>query len=159
GVASNHFPPGEAQPILIVADSAQADAVVAAVDGVEGVVRAHAVGTTDDEKLTKIMVTSEYGPSTAQSLDQITELREAVHAVPGADAVVGGAVATDLDARAGNQQDLLMIAPLVLAVSLLVLIILLRSIVAPVLLLAGNLASAVAAIGAGAWLSRMLFDQ
>jgi len=35
----------------------------------------------------------------------------------------------------------------------------LRSLVAPVLLLLVNLASAVAAIGAGAWLSRVLFGQ
>jgi len=158
-VLSAHFPPGEAQPILIVADSAASDAVVDAVEGVEGVVRANPVGETYDGELTEIMVTSEYAPSTPRSLDQISELRDAVHAVPGADAVVGGAVATDLDARAGNQRDLLLVAPLVLGVSLLVLIVLLRSLVAPVLLLIVNLASALAAIGAGAWLSRMLFGQ
>ncbi|MBX3194298.1 MAG: MMPL family transporter [Microbacteriaceae bacterium] len=158
-VLSDHFPPGEAQPIFIVANSAEADAVVAAANDVEGVVRAHPAGTTDDEALTKVMVTSEYAPSTEESLNQITELRDAVHQLPGADAVVGGAVATDLDARAGNQQDLWLIAPLVLAVSFLVLMILLRSLIAPVLLLLVNLASAVAAIGAGAWLSRVLFGQ
>ena len=158
-VLSAHFPPGEAQPILIVADSAASDAVVEAAADVEGVVRANPVGETDDGQLTEIMVTSEYAPSTPRSLDQISALRVAVHAVPGADAVVGGAVATDLDARTGNQRDLLLVAPLVLGVSLLVLIVLLRSLVAPVLLLAVNLASALAAIGAGAWLSRMLFGQ
>lgn len=158
-VLSQHFAPGEAQPILIVADSAAAAEVVTAASDVEGVVRAHPAGVTDDGSLTKIMVTSEYAPSTERSLNQIAELRDAVHAVPGADALVGGAVATDLDARAGGEQDLLLIAPLVLAVCLLVLIMLLRSLVAPVLLLAVNLASALAAIGAGAWLSRVLFDQ
>lgn len=156
---SDHFPPGEAQPIFIVSNSAEADAVVAAANDVEGVVRAHPAGITDDMSLTKIMVTSEYAPSTEESLAQITELRDAVHKLPGADAVVGGAVATDLDARAGNQQDLWLVAPLVLAVSFLVLLILLRSLIAPVLLLAVNLASSVAAIGAGAWLSRVLFGQ
>lgn len=158
-VLSDHFPPGEAQPIFIVADSAESDAVVTAVKDVEGVVRAHPIATTDDGALTKIMVTSEYAPSTERSLNQITELRDAVHAVPNADAAVGGAVATDVDARAGNQRDLLLIAPLVLAVSLLVLIFLLRSLAAPVLLLIINLASALAAIGTGAWLSRMLLGQ
>jgi len=64
-----------------------------------------------------------------------------------------------VDARAGNQQDLWLVAPLVLAVSFVVLLVLTRSLLAPVLLLAVNLASAVAAIGAGAWLSRVLFDQ
>ncbi|BDZ39815.1 MMPL family transporter [Microbacterium suwonense] len=158
-VLSGHFPPGEAQPIFVVADSARADDVVAAVQDVDGVVRAHPAGTTEDGALTRIMVTSDYAPSTEQSLNQIAELRDAAHAVPDADAVVGGAVATDLDARAGNQQDLLLIAPLVLGVSFLVLLVLLRSVMAPVLLLVVNLASAVAAIGAGAWLSRVLFGQ
>lgn len=158
-VLSEHFPPGEAQPILIVSRSDEADAVIAAAGDVDGVVRVDPAGTTDDGALTKIRVISEYAPSTTQSLEQVAELREAVHAVDGADAVVGGAVATDLDAREGNRRDLLLIAPLVLAVSFVVLLVLLRSIVAPVLLLLVNLASALAAIGAGAWLSRVLFGQ
>ncbi|UNK70842.1 MMPL family transporter [Microbacterium sp. H1-D42] len=158
-VVSAHFAAGEAQPIWVIADADAADEVVAAADDVDGVVRAHPVATTDDGTLTKIMVTSEYAPSTGESLAQIDELRDAVHAVPGADAVVGGAVATDVDARAGNLHDFWLIAPLVLAVSFLVLLMLLRSLVAPVLLLLVNVASALAAIGAGAWLSRMLFGQ
>lgn len=156
---SGHFAAGEAQPIFIVAITENADAVVAAVEDLEGVVRAHPAGASDDQALTKIMVTSEYAPSTQESLDQIGDLREAAHAVEGADALVGGAVATDVDAREGNLQDLLLIAPLVLAVSFIILVILLRSLVAPVLLLLVNLTSAVAAIGAGAWLSRTLFGQ
>ncbi|MBG6095531.1 MMPL family transporter [Nocardioides luteus] len=156
---SAHFPPGDAQPIHIVADSTAADEVVAAVAEVEGVVRAHPAGTTDDGSLTKISVTSAFSPGTERSLDQIAELREAVHPIPGADALVGGAVATELDAKEGSERDLLLVAPLVLAVSFLVLLALLRSLVAPVLLFLVNLASAAAAIGAGAWLSRVLFDQ
>lgn len=158
-VLSQHFPAGEAQPILIVADSDHADAVLTAIDDVDAVVRAHPAGESADGSLTKLMVTSEYAPSTPESLEQISALRDAVHDVDGADALVGGAVATDLDARTGNEQDLMLIAPLVLAVSFIVLLVLLRSVVAPVLLLAVNLASAVAAIGAGAWLSRVLLGQ
>lgn len=156
---SAHFPPGEAQPIWIVTDSGTAGEAVAAASEVEGVVRAHPAGQTDDGSLTKVMVTSEYSPGTEQSLAQIVELRDAVHPLEGAEALVGGAVATELDARAGNEHDLLLIGPLVLAVSFLVLLFLLRSLVAPLLLLLVNLASAVAAIGAGAWLSRVLFGQ
>ncbi len=158
-VLSQHFPPGEAQPVFVVTKSDSADDVLAAVDGVEGIVRAHPIGETDDGALTKLMVTSEYSPSTPESLGQITQLRDAVHAVPGADALVGGAVATDLDARSGNEADLWLIAPLVLLVCFVVLVILLRSLIAPTLLLMVNLASAVAAIGAGAWLSRVIFGQ
>lgn len=158
-VLSEHFPPGEAQPIFVVTDSESTDDVLMAINGVEGVVRAHPAGTTTDGTLTSIMVTSAYTPSTDQSLDQVEQLRAAVHGVPDADARVGGAVAEDLDARVGNEQDLVLVAPLVLAVSFLVLVMLLRSVVAPVLLLVVNLVSAVAAIGAGAFLSRALFDQ
>lgn len=156
---SAHFPPGEAQPVVIIATSAAADEVMAAAGQVEGVVGVRPVATTADRSLTEIMVVSEYSPGTARSLDQITELRAAVHAIPGGQALVGGEVATELDARAGNERDLRLIAPLVLAVSFLVLLILLRSLIAPALLILVNLASAVAAIGAGAWLSRVLLGQ
>ncbi|WP_298044989.1 MMPL family transporter [uncultured Microbacterium sp.] len=156
---SAHFPAGEAQPIWIITDTAEADAVTTAAGDVEGVVRAHPAGQTADGTLTKIMVTSEYSPGTEASLAQTDELRAAVHRIDGADALVGGAVATDVDARAGSEHDLLLIAPLVLALSFFVLVFLLRSPAAPVLLLLVNLASAVAAIGAGAWLSRVLLDQ
>ncbi|MGO1507707.1 MAG: MMPL family transporter [Microbacteriaceae bacterium] len=158
-VLAEHFPPGESQPIFVVSNSSHADEVIDAVDDLDGVVRAHPTGETDDGELTRIMVTGEYAPGTTESLDLVTELREVVHDLPGADALVGGATATDLDARAGNQQDLLVIAPLVLAVSFIVLLVLLRSIVAPIVLLLVNVASAAAAIGVGSWLSRVLFDQ
>src|SRR5699024_484869 len=158
-VVSEHFPPGESQPMFVVADSPQAEEVVAAAGEVDGVVRAHSVGTTEDGSLTKIMVVSEYAPGTDASLGLVEDLRQRVHAVPEADALVGGQTATELDARNGTQQDLFLIAPLILAVAFLILTVLLRSAVAPLLLLAVNLASALAAIGAGAWLSRLVFAQ
>src|SRR5690606_19453966 len=105
-VLSEHFPPGEAQPVFVVTDSELTDDVLTAIDGVEGVVRAHPAGRTADGTLTSIMVTSAYTPGTDQSLDQIEALRAAVHGVPDAEALVGGAVAEDLDARLGNEQDL-----------------------------------------------------
>lgn len=156
---SAHFPPGEAQPIWITTHSEKTREVVTAASCVEGVVRAHPAGQTDDGSLTKVMVTSQYSPGTEQSLVQIKELRDAVHSIQDADALVGGAVATNVDARSGTEHDLLLIAPLVLTISFFVLLSLLRSLVAPVVLLLVNVSSAVAAIGAGAFLSRILFDQ
>ncbi|WP_217134585.1 MMPL family transporter [Leucobacter chinensis] len=156
---SDHFPAGEAQPIWVVAKTDTTPQVVEAAANVDGIVRAHPVGEPSEAGMVKVMVTSEHVPGTTESLEQIRELREAVHAVPEADALVGGAVATDVDARDGNARDLLVIAPLILAVSFLVLLVLLRSFVAPLLLIVINIASAVAAVGAGAWLSRTLFEQ
>ncbi|MFD4422138.1 MMPL family transporter [Agromyces sp. NPDC058484] len=154
-----HFPPGEAQPMFVVANTAEADEITSAVEDLTGVVRVNAIGETDDGELTKMLVTGEPAPGTQESLDLVQQVRDTVHDVSRADALVGGPVAQDLDARDGNLRDILVIAPLVLAVGFIVLLILLRSLVAPFLLLLVNIASAVAAIGAGAWLSRVLFGQ
>lgn len=156
-VLAAHFPPGEAQPMFIVADADHTDDIVDRVKALDGVIRVNPIAEHDG--LTKIMVVGAAEPGTDASLSLVTQVRDTVHAVPGADALVGGAGATDLDARAGNERDLRVVAPLILAVSVLVLLVLTRSIVAPLVLLLVNVASAAAAIGAGAWLSRVLFDQ
>lgn len=156
---SEHFPAGEAQPMIIVTNSAEAERVARAVDALPGVVRVVPAGESADGALSRLSVTGAPAPGTQESLDLISQVRTTAHDVTGAEALVGGAGATELDARAGHLRDMLVIAPLVLAVSFIVLLILLRSLVAPVLLLMVNVASAVAAIGAGAWLSRMLFGQ
>ncbi|WP_282846787.1 MMPL family transporter [Microbacterium oxydans] len=151
-----HFPAGEAQPMIVIGEVADTDALTAAIGDVPGVLRVSTTGESTDGALVRLLVVGHPAPGTPESLDLVGAVREAAHAVRG-DAVVGGPVAADLDAREGNQRDLLLIVPLVLAVSLLVLVMLLRSLVAPVLLLAVNILSAVAAIGAGTWLSRVLF--
>lgn len=156
-VLGDHFPAGEAQPMIVIGDTADAGALAEVIGDVPGVLRVSATGESADGALTRLLVVGEPAPGTTESLDLVSAVREAAGTVPAADAVVGGPVAADLDAREGNRRDLLLVVPLVLAVSLLVLIVLLRSLVAPVLLLAVNILSAVAAIGAGTWLSRVLF--
>ncbi|WP_311478326.1 MMPL family transporter [uncultured Gulosibacter sp.] len=158
-VLSEHFPAGEAQPIQVVAQTRDTDAVVAAAIDVPGVLRAHPSGTAADGALTRISVTSEYSPSSPESLEQIPELRSALSQAAEGEVLVGGAVATDYDSRAGNVRDFALLVPMIIAVSLLVLAALTRSMLAPILLIAVNIASAVAAIGAGSWLSRMLLGQ
>ncbi|HEY8590840.1 MAG TPA: MMPL family transporter, partial [Naasia sp.] len=66
--------------------------------------------------------------------------------------LVGGSDATALDARDAAQRDLLLVAPLILAIVFLVLVLLLRALVAPVLLLLTVLASFFASLGASTWL-------
>ena len=53
-----------------------------------------------------------------------------MHAVPGADAKVGGFTAINLDTQQSSQRDRTVIIPITLFVILLVLMLLLRSIVA-----------------------------
>ena len=159
-VVSEHFPAGSAAPFTVVTDAAHLDAVTAAVQGVDGIdmVRPGAAGTSASRgDVATLTVVGDAAPGTQAERDLVHALRDAVHGVDGADALVGGSPATDVDSREAARSDLVLVAPLVLAVVAVVLALLLRSLVAPLVLLVVNVASTVAAIGAGAWLGRQLF--
>lgn len=156
---SEHYAPGEAQPYTVIADSDETGPLLEAINELDGVVRAHPVAENAEGDLVQLMVTGEYAPGTPESLELVEQLRQVTGEHPQAHALVGGGIATDFDARTGNTDDVFFMVPLILAVSFIVLIGVTRSLLAPVLLLLVNVGSALAAIGAGAWLSRTLFDQ
>ena len=158
---ADHFPPGESQPIWVVTDSAHAKEVADSVSDLDGVVRANVTDktTTGGTSISKVMVTGEYEPDSPAGLDLVTDIRSDVHAIDGADAKVGGAAATELDARDGNAQDFLAIAPLILAISFIILLGILRAPLVAGTLLVVNVASSAASIGLGAFLSRTIFGQ
>src|SRR5699024_4771858 len=160
-VLSEHFPPGESQPIWIVADTEHAVEVVDSVGGLDGVVRASAIAeaTVDGASLTKILVIGEFEPDSAKGLELVEDIRGDVHAIDGADAEVGGAAATELDARDGNRADFFTIVPMVLVISFIILLGILRAPVAALTLLLVNVVSSAVAIGLGAFLSRTIFGQ
>ena len=74
------------------------------------------------------------------------------------EALVGGNAAVNLDVRDAGAHDLKLIVPVVLVVIFLVLCLLLRSVVAPLLLVAANVLSFGAAIGLSALAFNHLFD-
>ena len=160
-VLSEHFPPGESQPIWVVTDSAHADQVADSVADIDGVVRANVIDETSTgaDSISKVMVTGEFEPDSPAGLDLITDIRSDVDAIDGANAHVGGAAATELDARDGNAQDFLTIAPMILAISFIILLGILRAPLVAGTLLVVNVASSAAAIGLGAFLSRTMFGQ
>jgi RND superfamily putative drug exporter len=164
---SAHFPAGETAPFDVLSDAAHAPAVTRALEQVPGVVRVHIPGSAQDGSAqtgsaqtgsgaapVRISVVGAPAPDTEQSLQLAQDLRAAVASVPGADAAVGGASAQTFDARTAAWRDLRVIVPLVLTVNALVLLVLLRSVVAPVALMVLNVASALGSLGLGAWLSR-----
>lgn len=152
----DHFSPGEAQPMVIIADSSDADAVADAVDEVPGVERTTAVAESEDGSLVKILAVGDAEPGSPESLQLVRDVRDAAHEAS-ADSLVGGPAGAAVDERDANIRDFLVIAPLVLLVTFIVLVVLLRALVAPLVLLLVNALSAVAAIGAGAWLGKVLF--
>ena len=122
--------------------------------GVDGVAEVRPGEQTEELAQLDVVITAE--PDTAESYQTIRDLRAAVVA-DDPNAVVGGAVAANLDARDTSVRDLKVISPLILAVVLLVLIILLRALVAPLVLILTVILSFFAALGAGSLLFTYVF--
>ncbi len=139
------FPAGSGSPTIVIANKAQTEAVLGAIQGVDGVASANPAGETDD--LVQFTVTLDAEPGSDRAFDIVRDLRETVHAIPDANALVGGSDAENLDTGEANQRDQLVTIPLVLTVVFIVLAILLRSILAPVLLLATSVLSTISALG------------
>ena len=90
--------------------------------------------------------------------DTIARLRTAVHAVPGADALVGGQSAATLDVRDASVHDRNLILPIVLLVIFIVLSLLLRALLAPLLLIVTVVLSFAATLGVCGWAFNHLFS-
>lgn len=84
--------------------------------------------------------------------DTVSDIRSAVDSVPNADALVGGTTAIDLDTRETSIHDRNLIIPIVLIVVFLVLVALLRSVLAPAILLATTVLSFATTLGVAALL-------
>lgn len=90
------------------------------------------------------------------AVETVERLRADLDSVS-ADALVGGETAVLLDTQEASSRDLVVIIPLVLLVVLFVLVILLRSVLAPVLLVAANVPSFAATLGAAALVFEFVF--
>lgn len=150
---SAHYPSGASDPADIVTNAAAKDAVRAAVEQVDGVAGVADGDTAGD--LAALRVTLDDEPDSDAAKDTVDDLRTAVGAVDGADALVGGTTAEALDTQRAADRDLRVVVPIVLLVVFLVLIGLLRALVAPLVLLTTAVLSNVAALGA----SYLLFDH
>src|SRR5262249_7022440 len=89
-------------------------------------------------------------PDSQAAYATIDRARAAVHDVPGADAIVGGTTAINLDVQRAAAHDRNLIFPIILAVAFVILALLLRALVAPVMLIATVGLSFAAALGVGA---------
>jgi RND superfamily putative drug exporter len=155
---ARHFPAGLSQPVTVIARASSADAVISAAEQLEGVTSVSGGEPSDDGQLTKVTVELTAAAGTPEADATLRELRTALGGIEGADALVGGAPAADLDERDANIRDNLVIVPLVLVVVLLVLVALLRSLVAPVLLLLTVILSFAASVGAATVILQTFFD-
>ncbi|MFC5718646.1 MMPL family transporter [Streptomyces gamaensis] len=145
------FPEASSQPIVVVTKTGQAQAVLTAAQRTPGVAQV-APGRSGPD-ITQLDVFATAKPETAGEKKTIADLRHTLHTVPGAEAKVGGSTAQQVDLDTANADDRVKVVPIVLVAVLLVLIALLRSVVAPVVLVLAVIASWGAAMG----LSGMFF--
>ncbi|MFF5713906.1 MMPL family transporter [Streptomyces sp. NPDC012756] len=137
-----HFPGGAGNPAVVIADEAAAQEVRTAaqeVDGVDSATLFAAPGTARPlvaDRRVRIDVTLEDAADSDAAKDTVARLRATVHAVPGGDALVGGYTAQQYDTRVTAERDRALIVPVVLAIILVILVGLLRSLLLPVLLVA-----------------------
>lgn len=146
-----HFPGGVTDPTQVIAPTASADAVAAAIVRTSGVASAIPAGTSGSG-LTQWQVVIDAAPASPQAFGIVAALRKSVRqADPGA--LVGGTDAQALDARNTAVRDRQVVMPAVLVVVLVVLYALLRAVLAPPVLMAATVLSTLAALGLGGWVS------
>jgi RND superfamily putative drug exporter len=115
----------------------------------------YAVTPQGGKTLVNAMLTSPYDSSAAYQT--VKDIRHVVSGIAGADALVGGASAVNIDIQNASRHDEDLIIPIVLVVILVVLGIVLRALVAPVLLIATVVLSFAAALGVSALVFNHLF--
>ncbi|MFI9407337.1 MMPL family transporter [Nocardia sp. NPDC052316] len=151
-----HFPSGAADPTVVVAATALAPRVEEALTARPGVVRATETGSSP-AGMTRWAVVLDAEPGSDRAFAVIEAIRSDVGRVAGADALVGGSDAEALDTRDAASRDRLVIIPLVLVVVCVILLALLRAVPAALLLVGVTVASALAALGLGSWMSVHVF--
>ncbi|MFD7964431.1 MMPL family transporter [Streptomyces zaomyceticus] len=161
-----HFPAGAGNPAIVIADADTAAEVTAAAERVEGVDSATAVTASGRPGAgaplvvggrVRIDVTLTDAADSDAAKAAVARLRTSVHAVPGADALVGGYTAQRYDTQRTAERDRMLIVPVVLAVILAILIGLLRSVLMPLLLVVTVALNFFATLGVSALVFRYVF--
>jgi putative drug exporter of the RND superfamily len=166
---SAHFPGGAGSPAQLVVpegDAEQALDVVKAVPGVSSAVltAGPASGTPPRpgppvvvDGQVQIEATLQPAADSPAAEEVVRRLRDSVDEV-GQDVLVGGTTAVALDVREASRRDLVVILPAVLGVIFLVLVLLLRSVVAPMVLILANVLSFAATLGVSALVFNRVLD-
>ncbi|WP_345695890.1 MMPL family transporter [Kitasatospora terrestris] len=154
-VLAAHFPGGTGAPLSVVSAAGQVAEVRQAVGATEGISATSPPVEKSGQAFFQATMTDP--PDSDQAKATVDRVRDAAHAVPGADAKVGGSTAVVLDAGRAAAHDNRVIIPLVLVVVTLILAALLRAVVAPLVLIATVVLSYAAALGISAFFFEHVF--
>ena len=165
-LVQQHFPAGALAPTQVVATydtpptAAQSGALLAAIKSSPDVLVAFPAGTASDGRVVQyqvIMASDPYGKTAITDVGALSGHVGRVAAATGATAQVAGASALSHDLYRLSNRDTVVVGVIALLVTAIVLGLLLRSLVAPALLLASNLLSFAAATGAVILITRFVF--
>jgi RND superfamily putative drug exporter len=148
-IIAEAFSAGSGSPTAVIANADYADEVATAAAALDNVTSA-TVGDSNSD-ITQINVVLDAAAETPEAFAAIEDLRATLHAIDGADALVGGIDAQAFDVANAQAADQALVIPLILILVFIVLVLLLRAFVAPILLLLTVVASFFASIGAS-WL-------
>jgi len=152
-VLDAHFPAGAGQPVQVFGNLGSGPRLGAALDTVPGLTAVTKPQVVAGHDYLEATLTAP--PDSQAAYTAVDQARAAVHAVPGAQGLVGGNTAVNLDVQRAAAHDRTLIIPIILAVVLVILMLLLRALVAPLMLLATVVLSFAAALG----LSALFFDH
>jgi RND superfamily putative drug exporter len=152
-VLAAHFPAGDGSPVMVIGNAAAADQIRSAVAGTDGIAQVSQPQLKNG--LAYIAATLRDAPDSSAADATVMRVRSTVHAIPDADAKVGGQTAITHDIQQATSDDNKRIIPLILIVVLFVLAVLLRAIVAPLLLVA----TVVLSFGTALGVSTLLFQH
>ncbi len=154
-VLAAHFPGGEGEPVIVVSRPSAAASLDATVRATRGLTEVTPPRVLAGHAIVEATLTSP--PDDSAAYATIERLRAAVHAIPRANAMVGGNTAINLDFQQASEHDRRVIIPLVLGVVFLILILLLRAIVAPLILIGTVVLSFAASLGVSALVFNHVF--
>jgi RND superfamily putative drug exporter len=154
-VLAAHFSAGAGEPVIVIGSPRAAVALRAAFAATPGI--AHVTPPVTRAGHAYLQGTLTAPPDSQAAYHTIDRVRTAVHAVPGARALVGGESAASLDVARASDHDRTLLLPLILAVVLVILAILLRALVAPLILTATVVLSFAAALGVSAFFFNHVF--
>ncbi len=152
-VLDAHFPGGSGQPVQVFGNLGSGPRVAAALRSVPGLTGVTQPRVEAGHDYLQATLTS--APDSQAAYATIDRARAAVHAIPGADAIVGGNTAVNLDVQRAAAHDRALVIPIILAVVLIILMLLLRALVAPLMLMATVVLSFASALG----VSALFFDH
>ena len=171
-ILDREFPTDPSSPAIMVVPEESLEEATTVAAGQEGVAQDGVVPLSDQQgppvpgqqpepKIVEgeavLLVTLEGSADSAAATEVVRDLRSSMDQVS-EDIVIGGQTATLLDTRDTEDRDRAIVIPAILLVVFLVLAVLLRSLLAPLMLIVANVLSFAATMGISALLFNNVFD-